>query len=97
MRGLAAYSLTGIFAVLATCAIADVMPSVNATFVVQDDAAVQRVDRSGKGDRLDLNKSVIRKQPLPQPQSRRTVMAGCEPVFSPLAGPADNMAGRCAA
>lgn len=99
MRRVGAYLLAGIVVVLATFAIAAIIPvpSVNAGPVARDGAAVQRVDRHDKGDRLDINISTIRKRPARPPQ--RKIMSGCEPVFSPLAaaGRADNFAGRCTA
>ena len=99
MRGLAAYCLTGFVAVLATCAIEAIMPapSLSAGSVARDSADVQRVNRGGKEDRLDINTSVIRKRRPPPPQSQRKIMSGCEPVFSPLGGRPDNFAGHCTA
>lgn len=94
MRGLAACSLAAIVVAVATCAIAAVIPvpSVSARPV----AAVQWVDRTGKGDRIDVgNSSIISKQPR---EFRHKLLSGCEPAFSPLAGPrADNFTGRCTA
>ncbi len=98
MRKVAAYFLAGVLVVLATCAIAAIVPvpSVNAGPVARGGTPVQWVDRSGKSDRLDLNTSVNRK--LPQQRIRQRIMSGCEPVFSTLAAArADNFAGRCTA
>ena len=96
MRALAAYCLGGIVVALATCAIAAIIPvvPVSAGPVARDGASVQRVDRSGKGNRLDIT---VRKE-----RARRTrprVLSGCEPAFSPLAAAArtNNFAGRCTA
>ena len=97
MRGFAAYCLGALVVALATFAIAGVIPvpTVSAGPVAGGGAAVQWVDRHGKGDRLDLDRSVVSKTPV---QPRPRLLDGCEPAFSPLAGArADNFAGRCAA
>ena len=98
MRALAAYCLGGIVVALATCAIAAIIPvvPVSAGPVARDGAAVQWVNRSGKGDRLDIS-TVVRKERPPRPRPRK--LSGCEPAFSPLAAAAraDNYAGRCTA
>jgi hypothetical protein len=57
---------------------------------------LQQVDRTHKGDRLDIAKTVIgRRAPAPRPRMLR----GCEPAFSPLTASAraDNFARRCVA
>ena len=99
MRKLSAYCLAGATVVLATCAIAAIMlvPPVSAGPVTRSGAAVQWVDRGGKGDRLDLNSSIVRKHQLQQVPHK--IMSGCEPVFSPLVASAraNNFAGRCTA
>ena len=103
MRWLASYLLAGILVVLAF----DVfMPpgqmgqSVNAWSVVPPGATLQYVDRTNKGDRLDLSVTKIDKQrqQSEQPPARPVkMMDGCDPVFSPLSnGASANFAGRCA-
>lgn len=52
----------------------------------------QWVDRSHKGDRLDLPSIRVGKQPVPTPK----LMNGCEPAASPLSA-SGQVAGRCAA
>ena len=99
MRGVVAYCVTGLLAALAICTIAAIipMPAVGARPMVSGGAAVQWVDRSGKSDRLDLNKSIVEKHRLHQAPHK--IMTGCEPVFSPLVHRerASNFAGHCTA
>ena len=96
MRGVAAYCLAGLLAALATCAIAAVIPA-SAVGARPVTGPVQWVNRGSKGDRLDLNRSVVQKHLLHQAPHK--IMAGCEPVFSPLVHRerASNFAGRCMA
>jgi hypothetical protein len=102
MRGVAAYCFVGVVALLATCAIAAIIPvpSVSAGPVARDGARVQWVDRSGKGDRIEPATSIIPKLPSRQLRDKAPkMMSGCELVFSPLAikTRVDNFIGRCPA
>lgn len=56
-----------------------------------DDSGTQRVNRTAKGDRLDVMERVVLprdKRPPPQQeeprQQQERILAGCEPVVSPL-------------
>jgi hypothetical protein len=54
----------------------------------------QTVNRGGKGDRLPV--PIVRRSIAPQAPHR--ILAGCEPVFSPLSAAAQlNHLGRCVA
>jgi hypothetical protein len=92
MRGLAAF-LGGALTVLAANFL---VPAMGLDFakVHQTDAArqpmTQHVDRTHKGDRLDIKRSVI----LPRLTAPSKPLHGCEPAVSPLASTA-NTAGRC--
>ena len=99
MRGLAAYLSAGLLAVLATCAIASLIPgvAVGARSAAGRGTTIQWVDRTHKSDRLDFHSSRLR-QELKQQTEPSKMLAGCEPVFSPLAvARAHNFAGRCLA
>jgi len=66
--------------------------AVTARHPVENDLSDQVVDRTRKGDRLQLP---LANQPMP-PQTRPTMPIGCEPAFSALsAGARANFAGRC--
>ena len=95
MRAFMGYLLIGALAVLAMgfVTVAGLDLAVGARPVVERGAIIQHVDRTHKGDRLDLPRTVgpppAVKQPIALPE-------GCEPTFSPLvlAGrPA--ISGRC--
>jgi hypothetical protein len=111
MRGLALYLLAGMFTVLALDVVAPPVGiglAIGAWPSAGPDSAVQYVDRSHKGDRLDINSggiSVVGKrdsggnsrlglEPRPRPAG---VPIGCEPAFSPLslAARTDNFARGC--
>jgi hypothetical protein len=100
MRKLAKYLLAGVFAAAVTNTfIAPIYPglSVAAWTLTRPGTSVQSVDRSRKGDRLDIDMSVIPEQPVdPKPAK---MIDGCEPAFSPLAASAhaDIAPGRCIA
>jgi len=56
-------------------------------------AIIQHVDRTHKGDRLDIRTSKVGARPAPQ---RSAVPVGCEPLFSPLVSPeGSRISGRC--
>ena len=69
--------------------------SVGARPAVPAGSTVQWVDRTHKGDRLDMAVTRVGKQPTP-PQQTNKLMDGCEPAASPLSASAQ-VAGRCAA
>lgn len=100
MRKLAMYVLAVISAAVVTNTfIAPIYPglSVAAWTVSPAGVPVQSVDRSHKGDRLDINISTVPEQPVIHKPAK--MMDGCEPVFSPLAASthADIPPGRCVA
>ena len=98
MRGVASYLLAGIFVVLALDFMAPpaglgtairAWPGANATTSV-----IQSVGRTNKGDRMPSTTFGKRQAPRTTP----SMLAGCEPVFSPLSASARaNFAGRCIA
>ena len=101
MRGFALYLLAGILVVLAMDMVA---PPIGLNLSIAAWPAVapaeQVVDRAGKGDRLQVSRSVINRHELDQqePANRPAVLVGCDPVFSPLSVSAQaNFAGRCVA
>jgi len=97
MRGFAVYILAGIFTVLALDIVA---PPAGMGLAIgawptaeMGTIGTQSVDRSNKGDRLDVieaggisrkGKTQIGSTPAP----RQPVPVGCEPAFSPLSGSA---------
>jgi hypothetical protein len=83
MRAFMGYLLIGVLAVLAMglVTVTGLGLAVGARPMPERGAIIQHVDRTHKGDRLDLPTTVgIR--PVPKPQI--TLPEGCEPVFSPL-------------
>jgi hypothetical protein len=67
--------------------------AVNAGTVAPAGTTLQSVDRTHKGDRLDIPMTRIGKQPVTTPK----ILIGCEPVSSPLADTARaSIPGRCA-
>lgn len=75
-------------------------PTLNWGFAVSAGPAapagttLQWVDRTRKGDRLDVPMTRVGKQPVSTPK----VLIGCEPVSSPLASTMRaSVPGRCAA
>jgi hypothetical protein len=66
--------------------------SVGARPLAPNGMTMQWVDRSQKGDRLDMPAIRVGKQPSSTPK----LMEGCEPAASPLSGSAQ-LPGRCAA
>jgi hypothetical protein len=66
--------------------------AVTARHATENDLSGQVVDRTGKGDRLQVP---LANQPI-SPQTAPTMPIGCEPAFSSLStGAQANFAGRC--
>jgi len=96
VSGLAAgVALTAVTNLVAAPAIVDLVGDAQ-TGVIRlaitriDDTGTQRVNRAAKGDRLDAMARVVlprdkRPAQLQEPQQQREkILAGCEPVVSPL-------------
>ena len=98
MRNLAVYLLAGILVALALDFVASPVGlglPVGAWPVAGDSATHQSVDRTTKSDRLLLPTAVDKQQ---APRNSPAMMAGCDPVFSPLSASARaNFSGRCVA
>jgi hypothetical protein len=95
MRGFTGYLLIGVLAVLAMglVTVAGLDLAVGARPVPGRDAIIQHVDRTYKGDRLDLQSKFGSRPVTRQPTA---VPVGCEPAFSPLAkADSPNISGRC--
>ncbi len=96
MRGFMGYMLIGVLAVTAMglVTIAGFGFAVGARPVTERGAVVQHVDRTHKGDRLDMRATLGSR-----PVTKEKVMAapvGCEPSFSPLVAPdRPHLSGRC--
>jgi hypothetical protein len=100
MRGFAGYLLIGSLAVLAMgmVTVGGLGLAVGARPVAGSGQIIQYVDRTHKGDRLDLHTTVGTRSLLPTRKKPEAVPVGCEPVFSPLAASARaNYSGRCIA
>jgi hypothetical protein len=66
--------------------------AVGARPVAERGAVIQHVDRTHKGDRLDLPATVG----IPSvPQRQMALPEGCEPAFSPLVSAGRSFTGRC--
>ena len=98
MRGFAGYLLIGSFAALAMAltTVAGLGLAVGARPVTGPGQLIQHVDRTHKGDRLDLH-ATFRTPPLrPVPKQPAKMLRGCEPAVSPLAAAAPaGYSGRC--
>lgn len=98
MRGFMSYLLAGIMVVLALDMVAPPAGfglAVGAWPVAKGNAAVQFVDRTHKGDRLQVPTASDRRL---MPPGAPATLIGCETVFSSLsAGARLNFAGRCLA
>ncbi len=98
MRGFASYLMAGILAVVAIDLIAPPVGiglPVGAWPTVENESLVQSVNRSHKGDRLNVPPAVGK---LQAPRKSPTVMVGCDPVFSPLSASAHaNFSRSCVA
>jgi hypothetical protein len=100
MRGFAGYLLIGSLAALALglAAIAGLGLSVGARPVAQPGQIIQYVDRTHKGDRLDIRGPVGSRAIEPVHQQPGKMPVGCEPAVSLLAASAHaNDPGRCIA
>jgi hypothetical protein len=96
MRGFPGYLSIGGFAVLAMALLTLAGLAVGARPVAEPGQVVQHVDRTHKGDRLDLHMTVGTQRVRQAPERPGASPIGCEPVFSSLAeaGRA-NYLGRC--
>jgi hypothetical protein len=97
MRGIGGYLLIGIIAALATgtLTLMGIGLEAGARPVPTNSYIIQHVDRTHKGDRLDV-RTIINKRWVPKSHIDMTV--GCEPVFSALSSSAhSNNSGRCIA
>jgi hypothetical protein len=97
MRGLAAF-LGGALTVLTANFLVPAMgldvAKVHRTEPLRDlssELTTQHVDRTHKGDRLDIKQSVILRRATPPSKP----LHGCEPDVSPLAAAAKNSIRRC--
>ncbi len=96
MRDFVGYMLIGVLAVLATglATAAGLGLAVGARPVPERGAIIQDVDRTHKGDRLDLH-ATVGSRPV---SKDKVVVPECEPIFSPLASPEEpRISGRCVA
>lgn len=95
MRAFMGYLLIGVLAVLsmALATVTGLGLSAGARPMPERAAIVQHVDRTRKGDRLDLPATVGGARPVPKQQM--TLPEGCEPVFSPLSTGQPSISGRC--
>ena len=98
MRGFASFLLAGIMVVVAMDFIAPPSGlglSVGAWPTVEQGTLVQSVNRSNKGDRLNVPMAVDKSH---APRKLPTVLVGCDPVFSPLSASARaNISRHCVA
>ena len=94
MRGFVGYMLIGVLAVTAMglVTIAGLGLAIGARPMPERGAVIQHVDRTHKGDRLDLH-ARFGERPAPKDIA---VPVGCEPAFSPLVSPdSPKITGRC--
>ena len=95
MRGFASYLLAGAAIVLALDFIA---PPVGLGMAIGawpavPPSTIQAVNRSTKADRMPLPTAIEKRE---MPRKSPALLAGCDPVFSPLSASArTNFAGRC--
>jgi hypothetical protein len=98
MRGFALYMLAGILVVVAMDFIAPPVGlglPVGVGPTVEQGSSAQSVNRSQKGDRLNVPTAVDKS---PAPRKAPTVLVGCDPVFSPLSASAHaNISWHCVA
>ena len=98
MRGFARYLLIGGFAVLAMGLATVAGLTVGAHPVTRPGQVIQYVDRTHKGDRLDLRTRVGIRPAPPVHKPPVKMPVGCDPVFSPLSTSArSNYSRRCLA
>jgi len=98
MRSFMSYIFAGVVVVVAMDVIAPPAGlglAIGTWPKVDGNAAVQMVDRTHKGDRLQVPVANSRR---PSPPRVPATLIGCEPVFSSLsASSSANFAGRCVA
>jgi hypothetical protein len=101
MREFAGYLLIGCLAVMATgaVALAGLGYAVGARPADERIAIIQHVDRSNKGDRLDLRLGTQRVPKttigIQTPAKSEPIPIGCDPAFSPLNKGDANFPARC--
>jgi hypothetical protein len=98
MRGFAGYLLIGMSAALATSVLIlmGLGLEASARLAPKLSPIIQNVDRTHKGDRLDVH-TTIDTRPVPKNPSNR-ILIGCDPAFSALSTSArSNFSGRCVA
>ncbi len=94
MRAFKGYLLIGVLAVMAMslATVAGLGLAVGAR-PVSERAIIQHVDRTHKGDRLDIHTTTVGSRPA---RKQIAMPIGCEPVFSPLVSVGGlNISGRC--
>ena len=92
MRAFMGYLLIGVLAVLSMALVTGLGLSAGARPMPERGAVIQHVDRTRKGDRLDLPATVGAR---PVPKQEMALPEGCEPVFSPLSTGRPSISGRC--
>jgi hypothetical protein len=94
MRAFMGYLLIGVLAVLsmALATVTGLGLSAGARPMPERGAIIQHVDRTHKGDRLDVPATVRART---MPKQEMTLPEGCEPVFSPLSTGLPSISGRC--
>jgi hypothetical protein len=96
MRAFTGYILIGVPAALAMglVSVAGVGLAVGARPMPERGAAIQHIDRTHKGNRLDLPTTLGSRGPVPTQQI--ALPDGCEPAFSPLVSvDSSNITGHC--
>jgi hypothetical protein len=100
MRGFAGYLLIGSLAAVAMAltTVTGLDLAVGARPLAARGELIQHVDRTHKGNRLDIHATIgVRPLPPLHKQPAKMLM-GCEPAYSPLAAAAPaNTSGRCLA
>ncbi len=101
MRGLMSYLVAGFLVVLAMDLIAPPVGlgmALGTWPAVKADPTVPFVNRTRKGDRLQMPQAPIASDPQKAPSVAPPTLVGCETVFSSLSANARlNFAGRCLA
>lgn len=95
VRNIAGYLLIGVFFTLATTTLTAMGLGLEpiARLSPENPSIIQRIDRTHKGDRLDVHTTIDTR---PVPKKRNGVPIGCEPVFSVLSSfPHSNISGHC--
>jgi len=96
MRGIALYIFAGILVVLAMDFIAPPAGlglAIASWPTVNQSSVGQTVNRTGKSDRMDVPATMTKRR---TPAKSQRMLAGCDPVFSPLSVSAEaNFTGRC--